>query len=637
MAQLLALAFTVAFVAVATGLGHLGTRFFSRGGRLDAWETLLLSFGMGAVVVHLSVFAVAPVALTRFSMAGMSAVLALLAIWGWRSFPFAEAIAAYRRLAADRAALLLALAALAVGGLTLLQGMAPPNTYDSLMYHLAVPRQDVERGIMAPAWNLGIHHILFPQMMGDLYRLTLVLAGERAVQMVSGVFGLVAAGAGAALVRRFGFGLPTAALAALMFLATRGVVWQMASAEVDVALAAMTTLALLALVAAGRHGDRGLLVLCGLLIGGALSIKTNGGPLALGMGVGMVWLAWRGDAPGRWPRFLLLAPSAASLIYLPQLLRMWQWTGNPLFPLANPLFNTDGAAFIQSEARSLDLVDFLVDPVLMFVAPTYKFDGMFLGSPYLLAFLPGLLLAGRRLPGAVPAALMAGVYYLFWWVFLNPQVRFLVHILPVISAFAAIGAACLWHRAAATGWRWPLMATMVVLALVQMQFVAIYAALRLPVALGLMNATDYHRNTPTMQGAYYQTCRYVAEHLPSGRSYVSLLVPHSYYCPQHSAIIDFFPDESKAWLKRDVPELTRQQVLQRFTADPPAFVIVATQWENRGNESRRAVVTAVDLERWRIGRHLATALAGLQPLSSDAYSAVYDGAAVTEALRGEGR
>lgn len=633
MAQVLALAFTAAFVVVAIGLGRLGTRFFDRGGRLDCGETLLLSFGLGAVAVHLAVFAVAPVALTGASMAALSTVLALLAVWGWRGFPFAAAIAACRRLAAERTGLTLTLVALSVGVLTLLQGMAPPNTYDSLMYHLAVPRQDVERGIMAPAWNLGIHHILFPQMMGNLYRLTLVLGGEPAVQMVSGVFGLAGAGAGAALVRRFGFGMSTAALAALMFLATRGVVWQMASAEVDVALAAMTTLALLALVAAGRDGDRGVLVVCGLLVGGVLSIKTNGGPLALGLGVGMLWLAWRGDSPGRWARFVLLAPAAAVLVYLPHLLRLWQWSGNPLFPLANPLFNKDGAAFMQGAPLALDVVDFLLDPIVMFVAPTFKFDGMFLGGPYLLAFLPGLLLVGRRMPGAVPAALLVGVYYLFWWVLLNPQVRFLVHILPVVSAFAAIGASCLWRHAAATRWRWPLVAVMVVLVLVQAQFVAIYAVLRMPVALGLMSAGDYHRNTPTMQGAYYQTCRYVAEHLPPGRTYVSLLVPHSYYCPQQSAIIDFFPDESTAWLKRDVSPLTRQQVLERFEADPPAFVIVATQWENRGNESRRAVVTAVDLERWRIGRHLAAALAGLPPLSSDAYSAVYDGAAVVEALK----
>jgi hypothetical protein len=202
----------------------------------------------------------------------------------------------------------------------------------------------------------------------------------------------------------------------------------------------------------------------------------------------------------------------------------------------------------------------------------------------------------------------------------------------MLAAFSAIGLAVVLE--ASHGWgRVAVMAAVLPLIIAQGAFVAIYGALRLPPALGLISAADYHLKTPTLTGAYYAPCRWLHANLRPGERYLSLMTPHSYYCPQASAQLRLFPDEETSWRKTGKPPpMSRDEFVRRFRDGRYRWVIVTRAAEYRRTVSGAPEMQPFDLAADRLGIHLAGILAGLQPVTSDPYVAVYDGNQVLEAL-----
>jgi len=262
-----------------------------------------------------------------------------------------------------------------------------------------------------------------------------------------------------------------------------------------------------------------------------------------------------------------------------------------------------------------------------------------LGAPVLLALLPLALLAIGRMRHAVAVGTVCVVYYLLWFHLLSQQVRFLMPIFPMLSAFCAIGATAAWRLAATSGWARAGLATcFLTLAVNQGMFVGIYTSLRLPVALGLVSAERYFTDTPTMNGANYVPCRWLRDHMEAGDRLLSLIGPHSYHCPQAAATVRFFPDEERRWLTEEsVPHLSRAEFIRRFREANFRYVIVSTFYEHRRTESGKPERAAIDFSAQRFGA-VAEFLDGLTPLMADDRSAVYDGRAVLARIaQSEGR
>jgi len=378
--------------------------------------------------------------------------------------------------------------------------------------------------------------------------------------------------------------------------------------------------------------------LFGLFLGIGFNVKYPGGAAGIALGLSML------AAPGRIVPLLKHFPLivlAGGLAILPQSLVNILETGNPVFPLFNPLFNPSGPIFFDDTAAIYGtgrrIFDLLLGPLLMSVSPMQHFDGMVLGAPYLIALLPLVLLA-RPLPRHVGiVALGLGIYYVIWFYLLSQQVRFLIPFLPQASALAAMGAVALWIRLEARPvLRMTYLFLCLMLAVNQGLFVGIYAALRLPVALGIKSAADFHK-TPTLEGAYFMTCSYVQQHLRPGEAYLSLLGPHSYYCPQKAATLVWFPDEERAWTTKsgDVPSMTRDEFLRRFAERNFRFVILPKASENRRNDTAERILIPAHLEKTRFGVHLVPALSELKPLVEDRFSAVYDGRQVLSEMQAQ--
>ncbi|TAN51561.1 MAG: phospholipid carrier-dependent glycosyltransferase [Rhodospirillales bacterium] len=633
--------FLSAFLIAATGMGLLTLCAFDRKRQMDLFERLPLAFVIGAFLLHLGVSGVGRIRLDALSMAALLLPFLGLGLWGLYRESWSGLIQGVRDIGTwPRSHQLLTLVLLVIGTVNLLQGMAPPNDYDSLMYHMALPKADIEEGRIVAQYKYSLVHAFFPQLTENLVRMALALAGEPAAQPVVGLIGLAAVWGSAVLVLRMGGGRFEALLAALLFLIVRAVIWEMGTAEVELPLAASTVCALLVLLHWRENPSLLLAALFGLFLGIGFNVKYPGG--AVGIALGLSLLA----APGRIVPLLKHVPLivlAGGLAILPQSLVNILETGNPVYPLFNPLFNPGAPSFFGLDdnewfyGTGQTFKDLLLSPLLLSVQPMKHFDGMVLGAPYLIALLPLVLLA-RPLPrhiGIVSLGLC--IYYVIWFYLLSRQVRFLIPFLPQASALAAIGAVALWVRLEARPvLRFIYLFLCLVLAVNQGLFVGIYAALRLPVAVGLKSATDFHK-TPTLEGAYFMTCSYVQQHLKPGESYLSLLGPHSYYCPQKSATLVWFPDEERNWMLKGggLPSMTRAEFLKRFAEMDFRFVILPKASESRRNDTAARVLVPAKLETTRFGPHLVPALAKLTPLMEDRFSAVYDGHQVLSEMQAQ--
>ncbi len=643
---MLSILLILVLVPVLCGIGWSIVSRLDSSNQLDDGERLFFSFLVGSYAIYFGVFSIGLIRLDVTTMSGLAGICILAAVPGLRNIPWRNIVGFYVNLRSESGftkfiAFIIFIVALS----SLLQGFAPPNDYDSLLYHLAVPLHDVEVGqIKLPLDSRGFQ-ALFPAMMSNFTRFLLVFADGEAAQLFHGLFGIVAATGSALLLRRFGYTLQIALIGALFFLVIRAVVWQMGTAETDLPLAGFFIAVIILYVVWREKPSMGLSVLFGLMIGGTILTKYTGFALALAVGP-LLFFDLLSNKKARVSGFI--GPIVSFAVILPHLLRNYNLTGNPIYPLFNAVFNPEAINPYDSVSEFFGtgrgLVDLITAPWNIFVVPMQYYDGMMMGAPYLLVFFP-LIVFDKKILRWMPVLLVVATFFLMWFFILTQQVRFLLPIMPLISAMAAVGFAVM------RSWAQPFkmlkvcfVVVVAVLVLNQSMFVGIYAALRLPVGMGLSSAAAYHSNTPTMKGAYYKTCSYVRENLRSGETYYSGLIFPSYYCPQANVAFNRFPDEEPLILKLGK---LKQYSKEEFLAESERFnfryymVLLAHQnrldvsknYKSRKNIVARSTAISADKIDYRFKRFLAPAVKSLKPLIQGPNSAVYDGAEVRAELR----
>jgi len=513
----------------------------------------------------------------------------------------------------------------------IVQGLAPPSDYDSLNYHLALPQRDLEQGRIEADWYGGAF-AFFPQLSEHLYRLSLAVIGQDAAQPVTGLFGIFLALGSALLAQALGQSALVAALAALMTVAVRATVWELATCEVEPQLAVFTACSLLMLLRWRTGGGMPAAILFGMMVGGGALVKYHG--LVIGACFLPVILCDLAAGRVRW-REVAAAGIIAAAAVAPHCLRNFYYTGNPLFPLLTEIFNPGVPRQFDiagSFGRGRSLLDFLRVAWDVSILPTWYFDGAVLGAPYFLAFAPIALTMARR-PGAVPLAMVTLIYFAAWFWLLSQQVRFLIPVTPCLAVFAAVGVARAWLLSARAG-KVATIVTGVLLAATQGLFVGAYAGMRLPAALGRVEPAHYLVATPTFGGSFYGACTFVRERLAPQEWILAMIAPHSYYCPQARAIVSpALPEEQAFWAQgKSLPDLDAGELAQALDRYRVRFVIVPGQREFRRGVALAPTIEDTDLQKDRFGRVLAPVLRELTPLYHDSTAAVYDGTAVMQAL-----
>ncbi|MBI4424813.1 MAG: hypothetical protein HY554_13860 [Elusimicrobia bacterium] len=298
--------------------------------RRSPWETLALAGGLGAGALATLFFALAAAGRLTPSALWASLLAAVSA-----SLPFNRGLGAALRGRAARfgeppsrpCAALLGLLAV----LSLLYAWGPATFFDSLVYHLAIPKLFILEGRMLPV----PHSVFagFPMAVDFLFGVGLLAGSEGAARMLSWGIGPLCV---CALLALAGPGRERSGwLAAAIFLSAPLAFLQWGETVVENATAAWTLLALLAAArlveepeapAAGRWA-----ALCGVLTGLVLSSKYTTWIVGPALSVSL----WAALPAASRLRLVGTYCAAAAAVLAPWLVKNLLFHHNPIFPFAH--------------------------------------------------------------------------------------------------------------------------------------------------------------------------------------------------------------------------------------------------------------------------------------------------------------
>jgi hypothetical protein len=587
------------FILILCALVPLGAQVLSRLRLAPAQvpERVLMSAALGTTLVAYGVLLLGLAG--RISPWSLAVLLALAALgglghWGLLWEGLLQGLNAVSRAwrSPNHRWPLVALGLLVV--FSFLTALEPPNgrDFDGLAEHLAQASHYARHGAVEPLWY--DHHSHFPSTLQMMYTLCLSLGSVSAAKLLHWFHGLLALAAVTVLTRRH-FARAASGIAPLILATTPLFIWLSGVAYVDLPVAAYGLLALLAFLHWQRSRQAPELLLCGLLVGCAMTIKMQA--LAL-LGVLVVAAAIYSlrrpvgvrppeessaqpvpmPRPGRALGTVLAAALIAVVLGGPWYLKTYLLTGNPVYPFAFDLFggkhwSADRALAYERHQLEFGLGElpapdvmaalprwrqllvgprepwkWLVAPVtLTFLPGDYevrlgKLQNFVLTSigPLYLAFLPLLLLIRRR-PAAVGISLWIFLPLWLWWFASMQLARYLLPSLTLTVPVVAYGA----YRCLAGGRLARLGATvaLAVWCVVALAIAAFLALPAVPVVLGLQSRAEYLTRTLDV----YPPSAYIAQNLPADARIATFGEVRGYYFerdvfwaePGHSDLIPY--------------------------------------------------------------------------------------------------
>jgi hypothetical protein len=497
--SLWAIAVAGALIAVLIQAGRLALRPL-RAHYHDRLESACFGFGAGIGLAGYAVLAVGlvggfgakgfvPVLLVLVAMAAAETVLQRRRTVDWQRQP--------------RTARFLYPAMAVLGLLLLISAVAPPADldYDSLAYHLAMPRLYLDQGRIF--YVNFCHQSNFPFTMEMVCGLCLFLQGAAAARLLHLATFMFTGLALFALGRRL-YSPVAGAYAALLYMTVPLAQWEGATAYVDLPNAFFSLLAVYGVLVWLGRKDRGWLLQGGVMLGLALGTKMNSWAL-WGILVALVLYVAVRERLG-WARAarhaLLHLGLVAAVIAAPWAIKSQVWTGNPVYPFFYSVFggrNWNRAAEAQYREAQLKM-GMGRSPQALGALPvrlTYEGERFYDApkvfaspGPLFLAFLP-LLLLWRPLPRELKVTLVCCLGLLVFWSFMMQQLRYLFPFLA--CAALAGGAAAARARQRTFGLQIAVgFMTGLFFALLLVLSLAVNS-LQFPVAVGLERRVDYLR------------------------------------------------------------------------------------------------------------------------------------------------
>ncbi|MCE5322091.1 glycosyltransferase family 39 protein [bacterium] len=450
METLLAIIFLFLLVFAATGAGRVACSLWSR--KSDpAGERFIVDTALGLGVLSLVFFVISAAQLLKtpllvvvffvFTCIGIFSIINKHygALSEFRAF----VISCFRdkKLSGIVSAILLAIIAIAV----LIPALAPPSMsdWDSLAYHLSVPKLFLNHGGMY--YISFMSHSNFPMLMETIYTLPLQFDNPAAAKMVTYLTAVLLV-ASVMLLTRKHFSSKAAPLAAIAFAGMPIVMWLATTAYIDIAMALYTVLAVHLLLNYLDQPERHYIIGSAVAAGFAASTKMTG------LVIIPLILAWllidRFCSQGRkieWKNGLAFVV-AALIVCSPWYIKSVIYTGSPVYPFFYSVFGgrnwTAELAHNYSTQQSLfgmghGLAAFLMLPYNLAFHSEKFYDtaGLFVG-PIFLVGLPVLLLAKYRSRKLVGLTLFF-LAFLITWFALTQQSRYLVPGFAVLAVLIA--------------------------------------------------------------------------------------------------------------------------------------------------------------------------------------------------------
>ncbi len=352
--------------------------------------------------------------------------------------------------------------------------LVPPVSRDALVHHLAIPRLYLEAGGMVeyPAYVFSY----YPMNLDILYLIGLYLGNDIVPKFIHFAFALLTAW----LIHRHlrpRLGRVYALIGAILFLSIPIIVKLSITVYVDLGLVFFSAAALFLLFEWIQSGFRiRYLLASALACGLGMGTKYNGLIACFLLTVFIPWIDSR-YRPGERPRLtratglVLLYLAVALLAFSPWMVRNWRWTGNPIYPLYNRVFNPKpppaqamaepgtarkkgrGQLTFRAQAYGESSLEIALLPLRIFFQgedgnPRY-FDGRL--NPFLL-FLPIAAFIRPRDPPEIQRekgiclafALLFLAFALFTTVM---RIRYIAPMIPPLVVLSVFGIHNLWQKA----------------------------------------------------------------------------------------------------------------------------------------------------------------------------------------------
>lgn len=234
----------------------------------------------------------------------------------------------------------------------ILLASVPPVSRDALTHHLYVPKLYLQHGAIYEIPDIAFSY--YPMNLDLLYLIPLYFGNDIAAKYIHFFFGLLTAWLLYEYLKtRLSpvYGL----LGALFFLSIPIIVKLSITAYVDLGLIFFSTASLLLLFRWLDNGYRlKYLLLAGICCGLAAGTKYNGlvAVFLLTLFVPILYIRSSGAPQGAGSKgvgYGLLFLFITLLVFSPWLLRNYAWTGNPIYPLHNSLFQRSHSKTIEQQ------------------------------------------------------------------------------------------------------------------------------------------------------------------------------------------------------------------------------------------------------------------------------------------------
>lgn len=407
--------------------------------------------------------------------------------------------------------------------------MTPPLEGDTLHSYLDVPRQFLEAGRILPLpYEL---HSSVPLNVQMLSVLSLGMAGDELAQMLASFTMVMGATAAVYVLGRRFISPEAGLLGAVIFMTMYTVQAMVPSAKTNLGWAFWDLLAVYGIARWGweRPRSKRWLLAAGVFSGLAIGSLYSGSFTALLLGTAVV-LALLGRGVAAAVKGAILYAFPAMLLSGGWLLRNWQDTGNPVYPVFNGLLGLPSVELAEYARHSL---------WGMLKAPWEMSTGYIVGSfgrpvgPLVLGGLPALIVA-RGLNRRLLAALgFVAIWYVLWY-FGVQRPRNMLTILGILSIASATGYLALVQRSRLVKYVLPGFFGAFLL-----YSFALYARETLTVTrygrytLGLENREAYlERNLKPTDAGPTLAMIHAMETLPATARILSLYTGNGYYAPR---------------------------------------------------------------------------------------------------------
>lgn len=430
-------------------------------------------------------------------------------------------------------------------GLTLLASLTPPHHWDPLAYHLTSPLWFLRNGWVAPIPGIEFSNV--PLATELLYGVGLAAGSDIFGQLLHGGYAFIAALGVWGLVRRY-HDRVAAWLALALFLTTPLVFIWARVADNDLTFACFTLCAVAAALRV-EHGptlsaeSRRWLILSGVFVGLALATKYQAVYIAAPLGLLLLGDSWRARARGNGWGWRSLGGAlgvalwfgvAAGIVALPWYLKNLLLFGNPIFPTVfggrgfSPLAVSITADVLRDRVLSPRTpLGFLLLPLRAYTIGSYEQPHAILTPLLLLAPLV-LLLRGcwRR---EVWYALIVSGGFLVGFIAGVQELRYLLAITPLLCVLTASVLRAAWGQ---TRLRLPVLALLVLTALVSCGLVGLFVGSDRPIAVVLgQESRDSYLRQNLAYGASHRALTFLATQLQPGERALFMHEAQIFYQP----------------------------------------------------------------------------------------------------------